>query len=150
VQNGHSVTLFANAESRVPCSLAAYVGSRSNSARDVLAHTAQIAAAVAKQRFNLIHSFGRLAYLLPLMPLSVAKVMSYQRGISLRSVAWGSRLSRGTLHFTACSRAMIEKVKTCGRWHVVYNAVGADQYQFRPYVAPDAPLMFLGRVERIK
>jgi len=96
-----------------------------------------------------IHSFGRLAYLLPVLPLPIPKIMSYQRAVTARSVEMGTRLSRGTLSFTACSRQLMRAVDGPA-WQVVYNAVDTTQYQFEPQVPADAPLMFLGRVERIK
>ena len=76
--------------------------------------------------------------------------MSYQRPITPRSVLWSTRLARGSLHFTACSRQMTDPVRDLASWHVVYNGVPLERYEFRPAVAADAPLVFLGRVERIK
>lgn len=150
VEKGHQLTLFANPDSRVPCELVPYAAQRSDGIWNSALNAARISERITRRRYDLIHSFGRLAYLIPLMPLSIPKLMSYQRDISPRSVAWGHRLSRGTLQFAACSRAMIEKVEHLGRWHIVYNGVGADRYEFRSQVTTDAPLVFLGRVERIK
>jgi glycosyltransferase involved in cell wall biosynthesis len=150
VAEGHHVTLFAHPDSKVPCELMPYAGSRSDRWADTVKNSTQITGAVANGRHDVIHSFGRLAYLLPLMPLPIPKLMSYQRDISSRSITWAQRLSAGTLQFAACSRKMMEHVQHLGRWHVVYNAVGADQYDFRSRVEPDAPLVFLGRVEWIK
>ncbi len=63
----------------------------------------------------------------------------------------GDRLARGTLTFTACSDYCASHARAPGeRWAVIHNAVPADLYAFRSSVATDAPLMFLGRLERIK
>lgn len=149
VARGHSVTLFAHADSKVSSDLVAYSGHRSGSAADTMMNAAQIAFESARRHPDVIHSFGRLAYLLPVLPLPVPKVMSYQRAVTPRSVELGMRLSRGTLHFTACSRQLMRDVDGPA-WQVIYNGVQLEKYQFEPTVPTDAPLMFLGRIERIK
>jgi glycosyltransferase involved in cell wall biosynthesis len=149
-EQGHAVTLFANSNSLVSCDLVPYPGQASRSWGDTCRNTMRVAALVAQRRFDLVHSFGRLLYLLPLLPGSLPKLMSYQRHVSRLSVTWGHRLSGGSLQFTACSRQMIQAVEHLAAWHVIYNGVGADQYEFRSDVASDAPLVFLGRLEQIK
>jgi len=149
VARGHAVTLFAHPESKVSADLVGYTGHRSGSAADTMMHAAQIAFEAARRHPHVIHSFGRLAYLLPVMPLPIPKIMSYQRAVTRRSVEMGTRLSRGTLHFAACSRQLIRDLDGTA-WQVIYNAVATERYQFEPAVSPDAPLMFLGRLERIK
>jgi glycosyltransferase involved in cell wall biosynthesis len=147
---GHDVTLFAHSDSAVPCTLLAYAGTRSRSPRDTVRNALMIARTVIGGRFDVVHSFGRLAYLTPLLPLAVPKVMTYQRAVTPRSVRWGARLSRGRLQFSAVSRAMIGPADRFCDWHVVYNGVPVDAFDFSPAVAQGAPLVFLGRVERIK
>jgi len=149
VERGHQVTLFGHADSKVSADLVPYSGQRSGSAADTMINAAQIAFEAARRHPHVIHSFGRLAYLLPVLPLPIPKVMSYQRAITPRSVDLGSRLSRGTLHFASCSRHLIKDVGG-PNWQVIYNGVSVDRFQFEAAVPPDAPLMFLGRVERIK
>jgi glycosyltransferase involved in cell wall biosynthesis len=149
-ERGHDVLLFANAESQVPCLLEPYPGCRSGSSLDTLRNMGLITRRVLGRDVDLVHSFGRLAYLLPLLPLSVPKIMSYQRAISPRSVQLGSRLSHGTLHFVGCSRSLIAPWAGRPNWHVVYNAAPLAAYTFVPEVPADAPLMFLGRIEEIK
>jgi glycosyltransferase involved in cell wall biosynthesis len=97
-----------------------------------------------------VHSFARMSYMLPFMPLPVPKLQSYQREVTPRSVLVGHYLSRGTLELTACSASCAKTGSVSGRWHVIYNCVDTARYDFRPEVAPDAPLMFLGRLERFK
>jgi glycosyltransferase involved in cell wall biosynthesis len=97
-----------------------------------------------------VHSFGRLAYLVPILPLRLPKIMSYQRVITERSVRWAERLARGTLHFTGCSAHLIHRFARRANWHVVYNGVPAGAYTACADVAADAPLLFLGRIEEIK
>ncbi len=147
---GHDVTLFANSESQVPCRLAPWRGRSSRSMHDTTRNAFQLFSECRRNRFDVVHSFGRLAYLAPLLPLAVPKLMSYQRHITRRSVLWGDRLSRGSLRFAACSRHLLEGVADVGVWYVIYNAVSREKYHFAPAVSADAPLVFLGRMERIK
>jgi glycosyltransferase involved in cell wall biosynthesis len=149
VDRGHDVTLFASAESRPGCPLVAYRASSSGMPA-VLRNMGQVAATIARGHFDLVHSFGRLAYLAPLLPMRLPKLMTYQREITARSVAWGHRLSQGSLRFSAVSERMMQGVRHLGRWHLVYNGVPMATYQFEPVVSGDAPMVFLGRVEPIK
>ena len=44
----------------------------------------------------------------------------------------------------------MRRVEGVGTWRLVYNGVRLATYEFRPDPGPDAPLVFLGRVEEIK
>jgi glycosyltransferase involved in cell wall biosynthesis len=147
---GHAVTLFAHPSSSVPCELVPWPGASSRSRRDTARNAACLARAVMAGRFDLIHSFSRLAYLLPLLPLPIPKLMSYQRAITRRSVQRSYALSRGSLHFTAISQWMLQPTDGIGDWHVVPNGVPLDTYPFAEAPSPEAPLLFLGRLEEIK
>ncbi len=149
---GHRVTLFAHRESRVDCELVPWRGVKSSSRWDTLLNARQIYERVARsaEQPDLIHSFSRLAYLMSLLPRRLPKVQSYQRQITPRSIRWGHRLSRGTLTFTACSHSCAGAGNGVGRWEVIYNGVPVERYQISEHVPSDAPLMFLGRLERCK
>lgn len=150
VARGHDVTLFAHPESTSVGRLIPWPGRLSVSRFDTLRNAATLARAVARDQFDLVHSFSRIAYLTPILPLSLPKIMSYQREISPRTVGWGRAISRGTLHFTAISRWMMRRVEHMGRWTYIPNGVPLDRYRFSAEVPPDAPLVFLGRIEEIK
>lgn len=150
VQRGHDVTLFANPDSRVPCPLVPYRRLRSQSKIDTLANMWHVSRTIQRDHFDLVHSFARLAYLTPLLPRRIPKIMSYQRGISHRSVRLGNLLSRGTLSFTGCSAHLISRWQSNPRFHVVYNGVPLERYDTTERVSGDAPLTYLGRVEEIK
>ena len=150
VQRGHDVTLFANPESQVACRLLPYPRLRSQSKIDTLANMWHVSQAIHRGHFDLVHSFARLAYLTPLLLRRIPKIMSYQRGVSPRSVRLGNLLSRGTLSFTGCSAHLIRRWQSNSRFHVVYNGVPLETYQWTARVEPDAPLVYLGRVEEIK
>ena len=147
---GHSVTLFANPASDVPCRLCSYPGLHSQKAADLWRNMWFTSSEILEWRPDLVHSFARLAYLLPLLPVSIPKVMSYQRAITQRSVLWADRLAHGTIHFTGCSAHLIREFQNRGNWRVVYNGVPATAYRMTPAVDADAPLVFLGRIEKIK
>ena len=119
-----------------------------------LAHTRNLCAltlAVSNFRADLVHSFSRLGYLLPLLPHQLPKVMSYQRFTGGRQIHWGAWLGRGTLRFTGCSQFIADMgARSGGIWHAIPNFVDLAKFNFRSTVSPDAPLVFLSRVERIK
>lgn len=150
VARGHEVTLFANPESDVHCRMVPYPGASSLSRADTLRNMLTVARGVRAGDYDVVHSFGRIAYLLPLLPLRIPKLMTYQREVTPRSVKWGHRLSHGTLHFSAISQWMMQNTRHLADWHLVYNGVPMDVYDFSPAVADDAPLVFLGRIEHIK
>ena len=150
VKRGHEVTLFAHPDSDVPCKLVPYPGLKSQSWSDLVRNMWHVSSIALGRKCDLVQSFARLAYLLPLLPLKLPKVMSYQRFITPRSVAWGDRLSRGTLQFTGCSQHIVKPFIKSRNWHVIYNGVPMDAYQFRRQLPDDAPLVYLGRVEEIK
>jgi glycosyltransferase involved in cell wall biosynthesis len=150
VYRGHRVTLFAHRDSNVPCEVVRYRGRSSASRADTLVNMFDVSRHVMGGGFDVVHSFGRIAYLLPLLSLTIPKLMTYQREITPGSVRWGHRLSRGSLHFSAISRWMMKDVHDIADWHLVFNGVPMHVYDFVPAVAADAPLVFLGRVEHIK
>jgi glycosyltransferase involved in cell wall biosynthesis len=149
-ERGHDVTLFAHPDSISPGGLVPWPGPSSMSTRDTLRNAATLVRVMSKERFDLVHSFSRIAYLTPILPLPVPKIMSYQRDISPKTVSWGHTLSHDTLSFTAISRWMMHPAEHIGRWALIPNGVPLARYTFRPSVAPDAPLIFLGRIEEIK
>jgi len=146
VARGHEVVLFADRASSVPCELVPFPGHSVSATFDVARNAAAIAAAVVRRHFDVVHSFGRLAYLAPLALTTVPKVMSYQRTITPSSVLRARRLFGDTIEFTACSRSLTIPVAGLADWHVVYNGVPIEAYRFAPHVGALAPLVFLGRL----
>jgi glycosyltransferase involved in cell wall biosynthesis len=149
-RRGHHVTLVAHRDSAVDCAHVPYAAMRSDSTLDTARNSALVLRETLRRKPDVVQAFSRLAYLTPLLPLPVPKVMSYQRAVTPRSIRWSTRASRGTLHFTGCSRQLIRDVASIGDWRVIHNAVPIDRYDFVPEAAADAPLVFLGRIETIK
>jgi glycosyltransferase involved in cell wall biosynthesis len=153
VERGHRVTLVAHPESRtagelVPFGRPPHVGARARAVE-----LAQVAGAVLRRARDLdvVHSFGRLAALTPLLPLrAVAVVQSYQRAVPWRSVRMAALLGGRSLAFSGCSASMFAGEARPGDWHAIWNGVETRLYRATREVSPDAPLVFLGRLERIK
>ena len=147
---GHDVTVFAHPDSATAGHLVPWPGRSSVSTSDTARNAATLAGAVFAGQFDLVHSFSRIAYLAPILPLPIPKLMTYQREITRRSVRLGLALSRGTLSFTAISRSVMQGVADLGAWHLVFNGVPLATYRFCADPGPEAPLVFLGRIEKIK
>ncbi len=151
VDNGHNVTLCAHPKSNVRCRLVGWKGIRSQNRFDTLKNTLQLTSLVFKERFDIVHSFSRLAYMTAIMPFGVLKIMSYQREPSLRQVSKAVKLSKKrSLLFTGCSNYISNKLRTEAEAYTIYNCVAIDKYAFTEMVYEDAPLVFLGRIEDIK
>jgi len=150
VARGHDVTLFAHPDSSSVGRLVPWPGASSLSITDTLRNGVTLTRWVMRNRVDIVHSFSRIAYLTPILPTRLPKLMTYQRAISERTVRIGHSLSCGTLAFTAISEWMMQHVKHIGRWTKIPNGVPLDAYTFHCVVAPDAPLVFLGRIEEIK
>lgn len=103
-----------------------------------------------RNEFDLIHNFGRLAYLLPVLNHRVRKIMTYGREISTRNIRFFNKLPNKNIVFTGCSTDLISRGGVAGRWETVYNAIEFGKYTPVREVPVDAPLIFLSRIERIK
>ncbi len=150
VARGHQVTVFAHPKFATAGKLISWQGRSSRSRIDTARNATMLARQVLAGRFDLLHSFSRVAYLAPILALPIPKLMTYQREISRRSIKLGHTLSRGTLWFSAISRSMMQHVADIGNWRLIFNGVPLSRYNFRPHPDPDAPLVFLGRIEEIK
>ena len=152
VGRGHQVGLVAHPDSESPAErFYPWPGSASQRSWHSLRNSWALARAVRDFRPHLIHSFSRLMYLLPLLPGRTPKLMSYQRYPSQRTTSWARRLARGRLGFTGCSEYICRIGRMAGgEWTAIPNFVELDRYVFQATVAPNAPLVFLSRVEEIK
>jgi len=103
-----------------------------------------------RKNFDLIHNFGRLLYLVPVLPYKVRKTMTYGREVSKRGIRMITSLPNKNLIFTACSDDCVSTGNIAGTWKTVYNAIEFEKYKLNDTVPDDAPLMFLGRLDRIK
>jgi len=149
-ERGHDVTVFAHEESEVPCRLVSYPGKRAQHPIDSMRNTLTISRLAVSQP-DIVHSFGRLAYLGLLLPLRLPKIMSYQRHVTPSRIRWAMRLARSeSLWFTGCSDHITAEIEPHAPASTVYNGVPVDDFDFVPAVESDAPLVFLGRIAEVK
>lgn len=154
---GHQVALLAHRDSSCAVEQClSWPGLSSRSPLDTLANTAMLWRTVQHFQPDVLHSFSRLQYLLPLLPSSLPKIMSFQRQPTGRTVAWANhlgakRLGASRLRFTGCSEHICRQGRAAGgQWDAIHNGVELKRYRFQPHVEPDAPLVFLSRLERVK
>ncbi|MEM7554060.1 MAG: glycosyltransferase [Cyanobacteria bacterium P01_A01_bin.84] len=149
---GHEVGLVAHRDSECQAGrIFPWAGLRSQDKVDAVQNTITLWSAVNKFQPDLVHSFSRVLYLLPLLKSQLPKVMSYQRRPSSKTVSWGAKLGKDSLNFTGCSEHICRQGReNGGTWYPIHNCVELEKYTFQPTVAADAPLVFLSRIERIK
>ena len=150
---GHQVGLIARAGSTCPADqVFAWPGLSSLSGRDTLANMWALRRAAKAFRPDLIHSFSRIAYLLPHLRGPVPIAMSFQREPTPRTVGLAARLAAPhVLTFTGCSEYIARRGRPSGgEWHGIPNFADTEALAFSPTVGADAPLVFLSRVEKIK
>jgi glycosyltransferase involved in cell wall biosynthesis len=149
---GHQIGLAARSGSTAPAdAFFPWPGGHSTSLADTMRNALALRTAIRRFRPDILHSFSRLAYLLPLLPTRLPKLMSYQRHTGGRQIAWAIRLAGRTLRFTGCSEFICSQGrKSGGQWDAIPNFVELEKYTFVPSVPPDSPLVFLSRIETIK
>jgi len=154
LRRGHEVTLVAHPDSRTGASLVPYGHPPHTGTLARAQELAAVAGAVWRRRrqADIVHSFGRLAALLPVLPLRhVPKVQSYQREVPWTGVSRAARLAGRSLVFTSCSTSLAQARRPeDGEWRTVFNSVDPSKYTPVAAVAADAPLVFLGRLDPIK
>jgi glycosyltransferase involved in cell wall biosynthesis len=153
---GHEVSLVAHPDSRIPGTVIPYGVGEHRTRTERAMELWQLSSALwsRRDRVDVVHSFGRMAGLLWMLPLRrVMKVQSWSRDlIPWRSVAIAASLGGDSIRFTACGTHMYagKGGPQHGRWSTIGNAVELERFPFVPAVPNDAPLVFLGRIEPMK
>lgn len=154
VARGHTVELWAAPGSATRAALRPFGREGEWTRWSNLRNTAQVTARLLARSggFDVVHNFGRLAYLLGILRHGVPKVQTYMRRIDPRNIAWTGRLGARRLHYTAVSAAIRDTgTPGGGEWSVIYNCAPIERYRFQAATDPAAaPLVFLGRLERCK
>ena len=101
-------------------------------------------------KYDLIHNFGRLVYLIPILNKPVQKVMTYGRVVTARNIEKICSKPNKNLIFTGCSNYLVSTGNVAGNWKTVYNAIDFSKYTLQTRVEDDAPLIFFSRLDRIK
>ena len=153
-QRGHDVTLWAAPGSRVAGRVETFGREGEWTRWSNVRNTLTLAGRFLRRprRFDIIHNFGRLAYLTPMLARDVAKVQTYMRTVDPANMATARRLGARRMHYTAVSAAIADTGRPGGGdWSVIYNCAVPARYQFAGATdARTAPLVFLGRLDRIK
>jgi glycosyltransferase involved in cell wall biosynthesis len=119
--------------------------------RNALRHALTLRSAVNEFRPDVVHSFSRLMFMLPLLRKRGAKLMSYQRATGGWRNRLAAKLGGDSFAFTGCSEFIASLGRPWGgRWLAIPNFVDVEHYRFSPQVSADAPLVFLSRIESIK
>lgn len=139
IKRGHEVTLFASVDSNVPCRLIPL--------RNLLTLYCQLIK--LRKDFDIIHCFGRLLYLLPLLPLRIAKAQDCACPLNFKKISIAARLSKGTLTFVASSASCARGGSGIGKWVTIYNGIDLENYDYNPHPS-GGYLVFLGRFDNIK
>jgi glycosyltransferase involved in cell wall biosynthesis len=151
---GHEVTLLAHPSSVTPARLVPYGVAPHTGARARARELWQVASYLVRnrRRYDVVHSFGRLAALVPVLPMhGLPKIQSYQRPVPWRSVRIAARLAGESIRFTGCSTSLYAHgPRGSSRWATVFNGAPLATYAPVPSIPADAPLAFLGRLDPIK
>ena len=148
IDRGHDVVLVAHRDSQNKASTFPYKGTEG-----AIGHVKNMLTIAKLKSFNpdIIHSFSRLAYLLPYMLSPVPKLMSYQREPTLSQIRKALKLARSnSLSFTGCSNYISNQIKPIGPAYTIYNGVDIKIYKTSITYNANHPLVFLGRIEPIK
>src|SRR5262249_57858242 len=98
---GHEVGLVAHPRSSCQADVFyPWRGSHSRSKVDAVRNMCVLRDAAKVFRPNILHSFSRILYMLPLIRRPLQKIMSYGREPTPRTVRLGAMLANGSLSFT--------------------------------------------------
>jgi glycosyltransferase involved in cell wall biosynthesis len=153
LERGHRVTLWAGPGSGTNATLETFGEEGEWNQWSNIRNTMTLSARFIRDdgRFDVIHNFGRLAYLSLVFSWNVPKVQTYMRTINPENMRRAARLGATRLHFTAVSRAIRDTgAPGGGDWSVIYNCADPAKYAFRSDTTPTSPLVFLGRLDRCK
>jgi len=151
---GHDITLWAAPGSRVNGRVDAFgkegEWTRWSNLRNAMTLAGRFL--TARSRFDIIHNFGRLAYLTGVLPWNLPKVQTYMRTVNPGNMRKVQALGARHLCFTAVSAAISRTGEPGGGdWRVIYNCAVLERYPFAADTDPaTAPLVFLGRLDRCK
>ena len=153
-KRGHNVTLWAAPDSDTAARLVPFGREGEWSTWSNIRNTLVLSARLLKERANydIIHNFGRLAYLTIVLRSDLPKVQTYMRRVNPNNMRKATMLGAKRLHYTAVSAAIRDTgVPGGGDWSVIYNCAPAQEFKLNSEVdSRSAPLAFLGRLERCK
>lgn len=153
-RRGHAVTLWASPSSCIAGDVQPFGRAGEWTRWSNVRNTAVISMRMIfqRKRFDVIHNFGRLAYLSAVLPANQPKVQTYMRTVNPNNMRKVKALHGKRIHFTAVSKAIRDTGAIGGGdWSVIYNCAPIEKFTFNNEVdSSTAPLVFLGRLERCK
>lgn len=153
IRKGHAVTLVAGPNSHSPGKLITYGENGEGYMRINYTTLAKVASILYRElpRHDVVHNFGRLAFMFPIAWSGIRKIQTYMRTITPSNIRRLNQLGCRNIIFTAVSDAIAGTGSPGGgTWRTVYNCAPVHRYTYRSSVSSDAPLVFLGRLERCK
>jgi glycosyltransferase involved in cell wall biosynthesis len=151
---GHSVTIIAGPGSKSPDRLIVYgENAGRSSTRIKLPLLFSLSKILWKEikSHDVIHNFGRLAWLFPIAWSNIRKIHTYMRYITPKNVKLLNQFNVRNIVYTGVSQAIVNTgIAGGGSWKVIYNCAPIENFSFQSLIMPDAPLVFLGRLERCK
>jgi len=149
-KKGHEVVLFANELSEPGVELRPYRENSTYGFGDFFS-TNLLTAKIAIQKFDIVHTFGRMSNISLLMFSKIPKIVSYQLHPTVSQVKKAVKLARkNTLYFTACSNFIANQISPFCDVTTIYNGIDLSEYKFTDDADQQAPLVFLGRIQEIK
>lgn len=153
VEMGHRVTIIAGPNSKSPDRLITYgQNGELNPKLDV-----KLIFEVTKILFSeinnhdVLHNFGRLAFLIPIAWTKIRKVQTYMRYVDKKNINKFDKIGIKNLIYTAVSDVIVNTGKTPNsQWKTVYNCAPINYFTYQETVPENAYLAFLGRIERCK
>lgn len=150
IKKGHNITLYANELSKPNCKLVSYHESGDYGVIDFIKVNA-LTSRIGFQNFDVVHTFGRMSNIALLMPAKLPKIVSYQLPPTISQVKKAVKIAyKNSLYFTTCSNYISNQINSIAKVITIYNGVAIKDYLFNDQVSPDAPLVFLGRIQKEK
>lgn len=153
-KDGHEVTLIAGPNSKSPGRLITYgFNSELQSININFSLLKQVTNILYNEINNhdVIHNFGRLAWMFPIAWSRIKKVQTYMRYISPGNIKKLNAIGVRNITYTAVSDAIVKTgISGGGKWNTVYNCSPVNEFDYIAEISDNAPLVFLGRLERCK
>jgi glycosyltransferase involved in cell wall biosynthesis len=153
VEMGHEVTLVAGPGSKSPGKLITYGENGPGDVKIDWSLMKEVRSILLQEikKHDVVHNFGRLAFLFPIAWSGIRKVQTYMRYITPRNIKILNLAGVRNTAYTAVSDAIVKTgISGGGYWKTIYNCAPVEQFDYVPEVKNDAPLVFLGRLDRCK
>jgi len=150
---GHEVTIIAGPNSKSPDKLITYGENGELNPKLNYKTLLTVSKILYSQiyKHDVVHNFGRLAFLAPIAFSKIRKIQTYMRIVDKPNIERLDKLGIRNVAYTGVSDMIVRTGKTQkSTWHTVYNCAPVGYFTFQPSVGDDAYLAFLGRIERCK